>query len=90
MAEHTRSKRTQYAFFVLANADSCSRLHCADMTCLMCLQAGPSEYNAVAHIDFDVEAGPSGYDAFADLVQMAIREDPSLADAAPGTGMLKG
>ena len=54
----------------------------------MCLQAGPSEYNAVAHIDFDVEAGPSGYDAFADLVQMAVREDPSLADVAPGTCML--
>lgn len=51
---------------------------------VLLLQASTHEHNAVAHIDFDVEATSSGYDAFADLVQMAVREDPSLAHAAPG------
>lgn len=55
---------------------------------MLCLQAGASELNAVAHldydVDYDVEATPSGYDAFADLVQMAVREDPSVASAASG------
>ena len=61
---------------------------CIYTTCVLCLQAGASEFNAVAHldydVDYDVEATPSGYDAFADLVQMAVREDPSLANAASG------
>ncbi|KAL3136502.1 Lipoyl synthase, chloroplastic [Trebouxia sp. C0009 RCD-2024] len=42
-------------------------------------------HGAVAELEFDAEeAAPSGYDAFADLVQMAVREDPSLARASNG------
>lgn len=51
-----------------------------------CLQTGASDFGAVAEIDFDSEASTSGYDAFADLVQMAVREDPSLASVASTSG----
>ncbi len=50
------------------------------------MQTGASDFGAVAEIDFDIEATSSGYDAFADLVQMAVREDPSLASAAATSG----
>ena len=51
-------------------------------------QAEASEsHGAVAELEFDTEeAAPSGYDAFADLVQMAVREDPSLASVASTSG----
>ncbi|DBA80274.1 TPA: Lipoyl synthase, chloroplastic [Trebouxia sp. C0005] len=49
-------------------------------------QTGASDFGAVAEIDFDSEASTSGYDAFADLVQMAVREDPSLASVASTSG----
>lgn len=54
------------------------------------LQAQAPEYNgAIADLQFDTEeAAPSGYDAFADLVQMAVREDPSLASVASSSGLL--
>ena len=54
------------------------------------LQANvPEAYGAVAELDFDTdEATSSGYDAFADLVQMAVREDPSLASVASTSGKL--
>ena len=46
-------------------------------------------HSAVAELQFDTEeAAPSGYDAFADLVQMAVREDPSLASIASSSGQL--
>ena len=56
------------------------------------LQAEAPEYNgAIADLQFDTEeAAPSGYDAFADLVQMAVREDPSLASVASTSGLLTG
>ena len=50
------------------------------------MQTGASDFGAVAEIDFDNEATSSGYDAFADLVQMAVREDPSLASVASTSG----
>ncbi|KAL0050757.1 hypothetical protein WJX82_006510 [Trebouxia sp. C0006] len=49
-------------------------------------QTGVSDFGAVAEIDFDNEATSSRYDAFADLVQMAVREDPSLANVASTSG----
>ena len=54
------------------------------------LQAAfPDALGAVAELEFDTEeAAPSGYDAFADLVQMAVREDPSLASVPTTSGML--
>ena len=51
------------------------------------MQSRASEFGAVAEIDFDEEATSSGYDAFADLVQMAVREDPTLASVASTSGM---
>lgn len=50
------------------------------------MQTGASEFGAIAEIDFDDEAISSGYDAFADLVQMAVREDPTLASVASTSG----
>jgi len=50
------------------------------------MQTGASDFGAVAEIDFDIEATSSGYDAFADMVQMAVREDASLASAAATSG----
>ena len=52
-------------------------------------QSQPSEFHgAVAELEFDTaEAAPSGYDAFADLVQMAVKEDPSLAHTSNGMSM---
>ena len=57
---------------------------------LSALQAEASETRGpVAELEFDTEeAAPSGYDAFADLVQMAVREDPSLANVASSSGQL--
>jgi hypothetical protein len=55
--------------------------------CSWCMQTGASEFGAVAEIDFDNEATSSSYDAFADLVQMAVREDPSLASVASTSGI---
>ena len=54
------------------------------------LQAAFSDaHGATAELEFDTEeAAPSGYDAFADLVQMAVREDPSLASVASTSGTL--
>jgi len=54
--------------------------------CSWCMQTGASDFGAVAEVDFDNEATTSGYDAFADLVQMAVREDPSLASVASTSG----
>ena len=51
------------------------------------MQTGASDFGAVAEFDFDNEATSSGYDAFADLVQMAVREDPSLASVASTSGI---
>lgn len=51
------------------------------------MQSGASEFGAVAEIDFNDEATSSGYDAFADLVQMAVREDPTLASVASISGV---
>ena len=50
------------------------------------MQTGVSNFGAVAEIDFDNEATSSRYDAFTDLVQMAVREDPSLASVASTSG----
>lgn len=55
--------------------------------CSWCMQTGAADFGAVAEIKFDDEATSSGYDAFADLVQMAVREDPSLASVAPTSGI---
>ena len=61
----------------------CSSLHCH-------LQADTSEFGAVAELQFDDDAAAmSGHDAFAELVQMAVREDPSLASAASTSGLLQ-
>ncbi len=52
------------------------------------MQARTSGFHAVPEIDFDNDAATSsGYDAFADLVQMAVREDPSLASGASTSGI---
>ena len=80
-------KAHSVSFWELAVDDAFLRCMCIGR--VPCLQTTPSEYNAVAHIDYDIdydtEATPSGYDAFADLVQMAVREDPSLANVASGS-----
>ena len=55
----------------------------------LCLQTGASDFAAIPEIDFDIdieEATASGGDAFAELVQMAVREDPSLANLASTSG----
>ena len=64
--------------------------YCLLLKCEVCslMQAEPSEtHGAVAELEFDAEElAPPSYDAFADLVQMAVREDPSLATAASSSG----
>lgn len=61
----------------------------ADQTQNVPQAEAPESNGAIADLQFDTEeAAPSGYNAFADLVQMAVREDPSLASVASSSGLL--